>query len=117
MKRLSARFKVWLDTSDGKGVLGDGKWILLKTIERKKSLTAACNFLRISYRKAWGDIRKIEKLLGVNIVEKHRGGRRGGQSCLTSQGKELVRAYTGFHNEIERTLKKAYVKHIKKLQQ
>jgi molybdate transport system regulatory protein len=115
MKRLSARFKVWLDTSDGKGVLGDGKWTLLKAIEKKKSLTAACEFLKISYRKAWGDIRKMEKILGISLVEKHRGGFEGGKSCLTREGKELVRAYTGFHNEIERAIRKAYIKHIKKL--
>jgi molybdate transport system regulatory protein len=116
MKRLYAGFKLWLDTSEGDGVLGDGKWILLRTIEREKSLTAACHFLNISYRKAWGDIRKMEKLLNITLVEKHRGGFEGGQSHLTNQGRELVKAYSGFHNEIEKALHKAYTKHIKKLE-
>lgn len=117
MKKLKAKFKLWLDTADGEGALGDGKWQLLKTIEKKGSLAAACNSLRISYRKAWGDIKKVQDALDITIVEKHRGGKNGGSSGLTEDGKELVRAYTKFHKEVEKALEKAFKKHIRKLQQ
>ena len=75
MKKLDAKFKLWLDTAEGQGALGDGKWQLLKTIEKKKSLVAACNSLHISYRKAWGDIKKLQDALDIAIVEKHRGNK------------------------------------------
>ena len=34
MKQLSPRFKLWLNTKNTEGVFGDGKWRLLKAIER-----------------------------------------------------------------------------------
>lgn len=114
MKKLDAKFKLWLDTADGKGAIGDGKWQLLKTIEKKGSLVAACNSLHISYRKAWGDIKNVQDALDITIVEKHRGGKDGGSSGLTKEGKELVKAYTKFHSEVDKVLKKAFNKYIRK---
>ena len=112
MKKLDAKFKLWLNTKKGQGALGDGKWKLLKTIENKGSLAEACSSLRISYRKAWGDIRKMEDALNIILVEKHRGGNKGGTSSLTAHGKKLVKAYSNFHNETEKAVKKAYNRHI-----
>ena len=41
MKKLRARFKLWLSTEDIEGVFGDGKWRLLRSIESEGSLAAA----------------------------------------------------------------------------
>ena len=115
MKKLKAKFKLWLSTRDIEGVFGDGKWRLLKAIENTGSLTEASESLRISYRKAWGDLKKAQDALNEPLVEKHRGGTQGGQSTLTQQGKKWVKAYTKFHNDIEKAIEKAYQKHIKEL--
>ncbi len=115
MKKLRARFKLWLSTRDIEGVFGDGKWWLLKAIDNTGSLTAASESLRISYRKAWGDLKKTQEALNITLVEKHRGGILGGQTTLTEQGKEWVKAYTRFRGEAERAVEKAYQKHIKVL--
>lgn len=116
MTKLKAKFKLWLATKDGKGSLGDGKWQLLKAIEAKGSLAAACKQLKISYRKAWGGLKKLEDALKVNLVEKHRGGNKGGASSLTGEGKQWVKSYTRFRDRIEKAMIKAYDKHIKKLE-
>ena len=115
MKRLKARCKLWLNSKDIKGVFGDGKWRLLQAIDRTSSLSAASKSLRISYRKAWGDLKKAQDALNIPLVEKHRGGIRGGQTALTEQGKKWVKAYTRFHDDIEKAVEKAYEKHIRKL--
>ena len=115
MRKLKARFKLWLDSKGAKYSFGDGKWRLLETIEAKGSLSAASEELRISYRKAWGDLKKAEKCLGVTLVEKSRGGRAGGHSSLTEKGEEWIRAYESFHSDIEKAIEKAYEKHIKGL--
>lgn len=115
MKKLRAKFKLWLSTRDIEGVFGDGKWRLLKAIESTGSLTEASESLRISYRKAWGDLKKAQEALKEPLVEKHRGGTQGGQSTLTEQGKKWLKAYTGFHNDIEKAVDKAYEKHIRKI--
>ena len=115
MKKLKTKFKLWLSTRDIEGVFGDGKWRLLKAIDNTGSLTEACKALNISYRKAWGDLKKAQEALNESLVEKHRGGIQGGQSALTEQGKKWLKAYTGFHRDIEKAVEKAYEKHIRKI--
>ena len=115
MKKLRAKFKLWLSTRDIEGVFGDGKWCLLKAIERTGSLAEASESLRISYRKAWGDLKKAQEALNEPLVEKHRGGIQGGRSALTEQGKKWVKAYTRFRSDIEKAIEKAYQKHITEL--
>jgi molybdate transport system regulatory protein len=115
MKKLRPRFKLWLSTKDVEGVFGDGKWRLLEAIEAKGSLSAASRCLRISYRKAWGDLKKAEKYLHTALLEKQRGGSLGGRSVLTAEGKKWVRAYAEFRGDIENAVEKAYRKHIKGL--
>ncbi len=115
MKKMRVRFKLWLSTKNVEGVFGDGKWRLLRAIDSEGSLNAASKTLRISYRKAWGDLSKAEACLNVALLEKHRGGKMGGQTCLTEQGKEWVKAYTKFRGEIEKAAEKAFKKHMEKL--
>ncbi len=112
---LRARFKLWLSTKDVEGVFGDGKWRLLKSIDTEGSLKAASESLRISYRKAWGDLKKAEDALSIALVEKQRGGSMGGQTTLTDQGKKWVKAYTRFRGDTEKAVEKAYERHIKEL--
>jgi molybdate transport system regulatory protein len=112
MKKLRARFKLWLNTKDVEGVFGDGKWRLLKAIETEGSLKAASELLGISYRKAWGDLKKAEECLNVALVEKQRGGAMGGGTGLTAKGKRWVKAYTRFRSDTEKAVAKAYEKHI-----
>lgn len=115
MKKLMARFKLWLNTQDVEGVFGDGKWRLLRSIEAEGSLKAATESLRISYRKAWGDLKKAEVCLDIALVKKQRGGSTGGHTGLTNQGKKWVGAYTKFRSDIEEAVEKAYEKHIRGL--
>ncbi|MHC4556766.1 MAG: winged helix-turn-helix domain-containing protein [Planctomycetota bacterium] len=115
MKRLRARFKLWLSSKDVEGVFGDGKWRLLKSVESTGSLSAASKSLRISYRKAWGDLNKAQDALNIALVEKQRGGNTGGQTVLTGEGKKWVKAYTKFRGDIEKAVEKAYEKHFKEL--
>lgn len=100
-------YKFWLSDKEGKGIMGDGKWQILKMIEETGSLMAATEALGITYRKTWGDLKKIEETLGFNLLEKTRGGKDGGQTVLTEKGKKLVRAFTLFHQRIEKDIKAA----------
>lgn len=115
MKQLRTRFKLWLSSEDAEGVFGDGKWRLLKSIDAKGSLRAASLSLHISYRKAWGDLKKAQRCLNIPLVEKQRGGTLGGRTELTEHGKKWVEAYTRFRSDIEKATEKAYEKHIREL--
>ena len=115
MKKVKAKFKLWLSTRDAEGVFGDGKWRLLRAIQTTGSLTAASRSLGISYRKAWGDLNKAEKTLHLALIEKERGGSRGGYTALTPQGKKWLKAYGRFRTEIEKAVEQAYATHMKGL--
>ena len=115
MKKLQPRFKLWLDSGRIEGAFGDGKWRLLKAIGSEGSLRAASGLLRISYRKAWGDLKKTQTALGVALVEKQRGGKMGGRTVLTAEGMEWIGAYGGFRNDIEKTIAEAFARHFAEL--
>lgn len=105
MKKLEVKFRLWIDNKDGKNVIGDGRWRLLEAIGKTGSLSSACKKLDISYRKAWGDLVKMQRALKMPLIEKHRGGTKGGDTHLTAFGIKFIKAYKELHREIEKTIK------------
>lgn len=105
-------YGVWLTNRESGGRLDDKLVKLLAGIQESGTLRSAAEALGLSYRKAWGDIRKAEKFIGFSLVEKVRGGKDGGLSRLTADGAELVEAfgqlYKDFDEAIYRTTKKFF---------
>ncbi len=99
--------RLWLSIDD-EGVFGQGKWRLLDAIHREGSLRAAADALGISYRKAWGDLRKAERALGVALLERHRGGSGGGECSLTEAGRKWRTEYAVFQTEVEEEVHRAF---------
>ncbi len=78
---------------DGKFLLSEGRARLLSLLKKHKSISKAAKEMGMSYRHAWGTIKKIEKSLGEKVVISKRGGEEGGASRLTEEGEELLRRY------------------------
>jgi molybdate transport system regulatory protein len=92
------RLHLWLETE--KGVfLGLGRLQLLQDIQSGCSLKGAADRMRMSYRAAWGKIKKTEQVLGIRLIEKNGGNRRGYQ--LTAEGKQLASAFERWFQEVE----------------
>jgi molybdate transport system regulatory protein len=100
--------KIWLATTDDTGIMGDGKWLILKAIEETGSLVGACVKLNLTYRRTWGDLKKIEQMLGFQLLEKSRGGKEGGTSTLSPQGRLLVNAFDRFHQQVDGVIDNAF---------
>jgi molybdate transport system regulatory protein len=115
LAHIKPNYKIWLETKDEKGILGDGKWKLLKAIDETGSLKAAMDKLDLSYRKTWNNLKQIEKRLGFPILETSRGGHEGGNTCLTQEGKGIVKAFDNFHKEFDVQIKKAFDSFVKEL--
>ncbi len=102
--RVKLCVKIWLE-SDGKFIMGEGTARLLRTVEEKGSLSGAAQTLKISYSHAWRKVRDIEKNLGMKVLEKKRGGRIGGSSVVTQEGKMLIEEYERLKMAAENALK------------
>lgn len=102
-------YKIWLDNDRGIGILGEGKIDLLKEIKNTGSLVAAANSLNISYRKAWGDIRNAENLLGVKLIDRKRGGECGGTSTLTVDAQRIIEAWEKLHSKFDRAIEESII--------
>ena len=112
---MNLRVKIWLAGDDQKGFLGGGRYRLLQQIGQEGSLQKASRKLGISYRKAWGDIREVERRLGFELVHRQRGGSGGGTSALTCWAEKLLDAFGKIESEIENEAKKKFDRHLKKL--
>lgn len=105
------RLRLWIDIK-GRGSLGPGKLRLLDAIAASESLSAAASKLRMSYRLAWQHLRLIEQRTGITVVAPHRGGRHGGGTELTPQGKALLEAYRRWCSEVEEYMQSAFRRHF-----
>ncbi|MFX0096451.1 MAG: LysR family transcriptional regulator [Candidatus Hodarchaeota archaeon] len=101
---IKPRFKIWLEFGD-RTILGVGGAMLLQLIKDKGSLAAAAEALSISYRHAWNQLKKIEERLGKPVVERFKGGFRGGGGMwLTNSGKRILKKFQRFNVYIEYAL-------------
>lgn len=83
-------YKIWLETDDGH-VFGPGVYTILKTIQETGTLKEAAERLDMSYRYAWGLVRKAEEKLGESLVDASKGGRSGGgSSTITEVGQKFM---------------------------
>lgn len=109
--------KIWLETDEGY-VFGPGVYNLLKAIKDKGTLKEASQSLDMSYRFAWGLIKKAEDKLGASLIEASKGGRQGGGSSrITDLGEHFItdfekiqKAWRDFREQYEKsTLIKAKI--------
>jgi len=79
------------------------------------SIQQAADEFGMSYRHAWGAIRRIENRAGFKIVSTKLGGKEGGGARLTPQGKTFVDRVdfllTDLHRMVEKRFKQKSEKH------
>jgi molybdate transport system regulatory protein len=97
---LRLKYKFWIENGNRGNLLGEGKWLLLKAIRETGSLKAAVEEMGYTYRQTWENLKKIEKKLGFQLIEKSRGGASGGQTILTSKGIALVNFFDNLYSEL-----------------
>jgi molybdate transport repressor ModE-like protein len=87
-------FKLWLETDEGM-VFGPGLYRLLRKVSEVGTLKASAEGLGMSYRFAWGLIRKAEDKIGQSLVISHKGGRSGGGGAvLTEVGRQFLEEFS-----------------------
>lgn len=103
--------KVWLEV-DREAVLGGGLERLLRLVDHLGSLSAAAAEMRMSYRQAWGMVKKAEQRLGLRLVERRAGGAGGGGALLTDHGRGLLASYQAWQADVEQSADAAFHRHF-----
>ena len=102
--------KLWI--SGESRILGPGAVKLLAFVEKTGSLKQACFEMSVSYSKARKMVSEIERQLDCDIVHKRQGGKYGGSTILTENGKDLVERYEAFLDECTALVNESFDKHF-----
>ncbi len=103
-KGLKPNYKLWFER-DGEYIFGPGACAILKAVHEEGTITKGAEVLGMSYRYAWGVIKKIEKKIGVSLVETYKGGNVGGGGAkVTEAGLHLVETFSRLNAELTEVL-------------
>ncbi len=84
---------------DDQFVMGEGRAELLRRVDEEGSISSAAEKMDMSYRHAWGTIKKMEENYGEKLVESKRGGDKDRGSSLTLAAEQLLRDYEDLKKE------------------
>jgi len=94
---------IWLQKA-GTVYLGNDRIGLLEKIDERGSITKAARAAGISYKTAWDVVNALNNLSEKPLVRRIAGGRGGGGTLLTEEGKEVIRRYRILQGEHQRFL-------------
>src|SRR5262245_9566927 len=108
---MHPRSNFWLE-QDGKVVLSEWRIALLEAVERTGSINAAAAEQGVQFRVAWRKLKEMEEGLGVKLTRRVVGGKHGGGTVLTPEGREYVRHFheftAGLKGIVDKQFKKAF---------
>ncbi len=81
---------------------GPGVWRLLNYIDETGSIQAASAKMEMSYSKSWKMVNKVEKEMGFPFLNRCNGGKSGGSSTLTEEGRQFMERYHAMMKDMER---------------
>ena len=102
---ITVRAKLWIEI-DGKPFFGEGRFKLLKGIDKHGSINQAAKAAGIPYRRAWSYLHAMEDRLGIKLIVTQTGGYNGGGTVLSMEAKEFLKRYEGMMSDLEDVLKK-----------
>ena len=81
---------------------GPGVSDLLKYIDETGSIQAAAAKMNMSYSKGWKIINRVEKELGFRFLNRCNGGKNGGSSTITPEGRVFMERYHAMVEDMRR---------------
>jgi len=92
IKPMEIEGSFWVHKDDHK-FLGGERISLLEKIDECGSITKAAKAVGISYKTAWDTVNMMNNLSDKPLVERMTGGKGGGGTYLTTEGKDLIRRF------------------------
>ena len=96
----------------GDSFFGPGVVSLLHGIDETGGLKPAAARMDMAYSKAWRMLKFAEQELGFPLVKSRAGGKCGGGSCLTQEGREFLSRYEAFEREARRAVDEVFYKYF-----
>ena len=112
---MKAVSKIIFFDDNGKKFFGEGPARLLHGIEEAGSLRAAAMSMDMAYTKALKLIKQAEDALGFPLTTRTTGGKAGGGSILTPEGKQWLRQYESYRDACVQANQALYRQHFPKL--
>ena len=109
---MKLRLAVSFQTDEGERFFGEGPYRLLLGVEQTQSLRAAAQQMGMAYTKAFRIIKNAETALGFPLLERVVGGKGGGGSTLTPEGKELLKRYGAYRLSCDQMAERLYQEHF-----
>ena len=106
---MKAVTKIMFLDDNGEKFFGEGPARLLRGVQEHGSLRAAAMSMDMAYTKALKLIRNAENALGFALIRRSTGGRDGGGSCLTEEGKEWLQRYEDYRDACKLSNSRLYL--------
>jgi molybdate transport system regulatory protein len=84
--------------------IGAERIALLEKVGELGSIAAAAKALDMSYKSAWDSVQALNNLFEHPLVLAHPGGRQGGATAITEQGRTVIQAFRLLEAELAQTL-------------
>ena len=105
---MRPEMRVYLLDDENRKFFGEGPYRLLRAIEETGSLRAAAGTMDMAYTKALKILRQAEQALSCSLTTRATGGKDGGGSRLTPEGKELLAKYEAYRDQCAEANRRIY---------
>ena len=106
---MKPKIHVMLCDDIGERFFGEGPCRLLRAVEETGSLHAAALSMGMAYTKALKLLKTAEQSLGFPLTARTTGGKAGGGSRLTPEGKEWLERYERYRDACRKANRELYL--------
>jgi molybdate transport system regulatory protein len=106
--------RIWLE-DQGTPVFGIGICELLTRVEATGSIRRAASDMGMAYSKAWQIVRRAEEHLGLELMVRHAGGKGGGCSVVSVEGRWLLGAFGALTDDAAALVAELFDRHLGQL--
>lgn len=106
---MKAVTKITFLDDNGTKFFGEGPARLLHAVEEKGSLRAAAISMNMAYTKAFKLMKQAESVLEYPLITRTTGGKDGGGSVLTPEGKEWLTRYETYRDACIQANRRLYL--------
>lgn len=107
--------KITFTDDNGIKFFGEGPCRLLRCVEKTGSLRSAAMEMEMAYSKASKILKQAESSLGFQLTRRSTGGKDGGGSILTTEGKRWLQQYEAYRDACVKASQELYRLHFPKI--